>query len=482
MRANGERIHEDVARNWSADRLFASDTAERAVARELHAHVASLPLICPHSHIDVRILAENTRFADPAQLLVVPDHYVTRMLYSAGVKLEDIGVRAQGQEKSERSSREIWRTLADHWHWFRGTPSRLWIEHTLYEVFGIKEEFGPATCDEIFDSLTESLALPEFRPRALYDRFGIEVLATTEDPTDTLDHHRALAATEWGSQHRVITTFRPDLVVDFEKRGWSVAIERLAEVSGKDTSTYAGYLEALRQRREVFRAYGATATDHGHPTASTYELQPARAAELYDRALRGRTDAADAELFRGHMLMVFAEMSIDDGMVMQLHPGSSRNHNEQVFETFGPDMGADIPAPTNYVEGLRPLLNRFGNDSRLTLIVFTLDESTMSRELAPLAGHYPAMRLGPAWWFFDSPDGMLRYRELVTETAGFYNTVGFNDDARAFPSIIGRHDVSRRVDASFLARLVIRHRLSLDEAHEVAEDLAYNLPKNAYRL
>ncbi len=462
------------------DRLFAGDPAQRNMARELYDHVRDLPLICPHGHVDPALLAENTPFANPAELLVIPDHYITRMLYSHGVGLEDLGAASRDGVPIEADPRQVWQRLAQHWPLFRGTPTRLWLEHMLHQTFGVRIPLTPHTADDVYDQVADCLARDDFRPRALFDRFNVEALATTEPALDPLAHHRAIASSDWGG--RVVTTFRPDDVVDIARPGWADAVAQLGEVTGSDTHTYPGYLQALAERRAFFQRHGATATDHGHPTAGTVDLDAGDAARLYQRALRGQTDTADAECFRGHMLTEFARMSCEDGLVLQLHPGSWRNHNERVYERFGPDMGADIPTPTDYVHGLRPLLNRFGNDPRLTFVVFTLDESTYSRELAPLAGHYPAMLLGPAWWFHDSPEGLRRFRELTTETAGFYNTVGFNDDTRSFPQIPARHDVARRVDCAFLARLVVERRLPLAEAAETAVDLAYRIPKRVYRL
>jgi glucuronate isomerase len=182
------------------------------------------------------------------------------------------------------------------------------------------------------------------------------------------------------------------------------------------------------------------------------------------------------------MLTEMATMSADDGLVMQIHPGAFRNHNPWLFEHYGRDKGADIPTATDYVHALRPLLARHGNNPKLTIILFTLDETSYARELAPLAGHYPSLKLGPSWWFHDSPEGMRRFRQQVTETAGFYNTVGFNDDTRAFLSIPARHDVARRMDCGFLAQLVVEHRMEDWEAAELARALAYDLAKQAYKL
>jgi glucuronate isomerase len=464
------------------DRLFPADPTTRAIARELYAEVRDLPLISPHGHVDVTLLAEDRQLPDPAALFVTPDHYLTRMLYSQGVSPLRLGVPDR-DGRVHAGPREAWRTFCEHWHLFRGTPSRLWLEQSLAGIFGVTRPLEPATADEVYDELAERIADPAFRPRALLGRFGIEVLATTDSPLGTLEHHAKLAAEGWGGpERRIIPTFRPDVVTDPEHPGWLEAVGRLGEITGN----YAGYLEELARRREDFKRAGATATDHGTPSARTADLEPADAARLYERLLlaaeKDGPDPADAELFRAQMLTEMARMSVDDGLVMQLHPGALRNHDRYLYAEFGPDSGGDIPVATDYTRGLRPLLDRFGDDPRLRLVLFTLDESTYSRELAPLAGVYPAVYLGSPWWFNDSPEGMRRFRELTTETAGFYNMVGFTDDTRAFPSIPVRHDVARRVDCGFLARLVAEERLPAAEAAEVARDLAYRLPKRAYRL
>ena len=462
------------------DRLLPSDPTQRDIARRLYAEVSDLPIISPHGHTDPSWFAQDEAFPDPATLFVVPDHYAFRMLYSQGVAIESLGVRRKDGAPVETDTRKIWRLLAEHWHLFRGTPTRIWLEHAFETVFGVTERLSPKTADAIYDQIDACLRKPEFRPRALFERFNIELLATTESPLDPLDHHRAIRDSGW--KGRVITAFRPDPVVDPEFEGFQSNVEALGAMTGENTSTWAGYLTALKNRRQYFKEFGATSTDHGHPTAVTADLSKADAERLFDKALRGTVTAEEAELFRGQMLTEMAKMSLEDGLVMQIHPGSVRNHNPQVFERFGRDKGADIPSQTEYVRALKPLLDRVGNERDLTIILFTLDETSYSRELAPLAGHYPALRLGPAWWFHDSPEGMRRFREMVTETAGFYNTVGFNDDTRAFCSIPARHDVARRVDCAFLARLVAEHRLDEDEAVELAVDLTYNLAKKAYKL
>ncbi len=463
------------------DRLLPADPDTRAMARGLYASVKDLPIISPHGHTDPSWFAGNEPFPDPATLFIIPDHYIFRMLYSQGVRLEDLGVPRIDGGWTETDTRAIWRRFAENIHLLRGTPSRMWLDHAFHEILGITERLTPANADRIYDLIDAQLKRPEFRPRALYERFNIEALATTENPLDDLRHHRAIAASDW--RGRVVTAFRPDNVTDPDHPRFATDLPELGRITGEDVGNWDGYLAALRQRRRYFIEHGgATSTDHGHPTAHTENLSTEDAAALFARVAAGRANAGDAERFRGQMLTEMARMSIDDGLVMQIHPGALRGQNPAVSGTFGEAKGDDWPSRTDYVRALKPMLDVFGNRRDLTIILFTLDESTYAREIAPLAGHYPALRIGPAWWFHDSPEGMRRFREQVTETAGFYNTVGFNDDTRAFVSIPARHDLSRRVDCGFLARLVAEHRLERDEAFEVARALAYDLAKAAYRL
>jgi glucuronate isomerase len=462
------------------DRLFPSDPTQRRIARHLYAGVRDLPILSPHGHTDPRWYADNAAFTNPAELFLIPDHYLFRMLYSQGVPLEKLGVPRIDDGPVEEDPRKIWRLFAERYPLFRGTPSRMWFEHVLYFLFGLDERPDPANADGLYDRIMEALVRPEFRPRALYERFNIEVLATTDSPLNSLEHHRKIAASGW--KGRVIPAFRPDPVVDPEFDGFRKNVARLGEITGEDTATWEGYLEALAARRRFFKERGATSTDHGHPSAVTADLGISECRLLFAGALKGTLSAGEAEIFRGQMLTEMVRMSIEDGLVIQIHPGAFRNHTAELFRRFGRDKGADIPTRTDYVRALKPLLDRFGNEPNLTVILFTLDESSYSRELAPLAGHYPILRLGPPWWFYDSPEGMMRFRRLAVETAGFYNTVGFNDDTRAFLSIPARHDMARRVDCAFLAELVARHQLDEDEAAEVAVDLAYHLAKQAYKL
>ncbi len=461
------------------ERFFPADREARATARALYEQVRARPIISPHGHTDPAWFAEDRPFNNATELLLVPDHYILRMLYSQGIPLEALAVPTP-EGTAGADPRSAWRLFAANYHLFRGTPSRIWLDQVFAEVFELPVRLEESTADHYFDSINDRLAGEDFRPRQLLQRFKVEFLATTEGALDPLPHHARLAADGWGQ--RVVTTFRPDDVLDPDRPDFATNLGRLAELTGEDTARWSGYLDALRQRRDFFRRHGATATDHGHPSPATADLDAGHCQQLLDCCLAGAAGAAERELFRAQMLTEMAGMSREDGLVMQLHPGSYRNHNAPLFARFGPDRGADIPRPVSYVDGLKPLLDRHGNDPELTLILFTLDESNYTRELAPLAGHYPCLRLGPAWWFHDSPEGMLRYRRQVTETAGFYNTSGFNDDTRALLSIPARHDLARRMDCRFLAELVSEGRLDREEASELIEDLTVNLVRRAYRL
>ncbi|MDH4054130.1 MAG: glucuronate isomerase [Gammaproteobacteria bacterium] len=462
------------------DRLFPAAKELRPIAQRLYAEIVDLPIISPHGHTDPRWFADNEKFSNATELLLTPDHYLFRMLHSQGVDLTKLGVPLADGSVTACDPRAAWRLFAEHWYLFAGTPSRMWLDWVFVNVFGLDKILSPETADEIFDAINSQLATPEFLPRALFERFNIEVLTTTESPLDPLLQHQAIRDSGW--KGRVLTAYRPDPTVDPEFAGFRDNVAELGELTGEDTSTWRGYLRAHRVRREFFKSMGATSTDHGHPTCCTANLSQGDAQSLFSRVTSATPNSNDAELFRAQMLTEMAAMSIDDGLVMQIHPGSFRNHSSEMLRTFGRDKGFDIPTRTDYVHALKPLLDSFGLDKRLSIIVFTLDESSYSRELAPLAGVYPTLKLGPSWWFHDSPEGMRRFRKMTTETAGFYNTVGFNDDTRAFLSIPARHDVARRIDCAFLSELVADHRLGEEEATGIAKQLAYELPKRAYKL
>jgi glucuronate isomerase len=463
------------------DRYFGPDARQKEAALHLFAAVVDLPLVCPHGHVDPRLFADpDYTFGNPAALLIVPDHYIFRMLYSQGIPLESVGVPRRDGGPVERDPRRIWQIFADNFHLFRGTPTGMWLTQELLDVFGVTIKLTGDTGPEIYDHLAVKLAQPEFKPRTMFERFNIEVLCTTDAATDTLTHHRAIRESGWDGQIR--PTFRPDAVVNLDAEGWAANIQALSVVSGIEVSSYAAFIEALEQRRTFFKSMGATATDHAALTPFTAALSAAEAEAIFQRALAGQATAEDAARFTGHMLMEMARMSSEDGLVMQIHPGSRRNHDAGLFQRFGPDKGADIPLTTEYTRNLLPLLNRYGHAPNLTIILFTLDETTYSRELAPLAGYYPALKLGPPWWFFDSWNGMTRYFDQVMETAGVYNTAGFNDDTRAFPSIPARHNLWRRAAANWVAGLLVRHVIDRADAEAMMQALSYGLAKGAYNL
>ncbi len=461
------------------DRYF--DPANREVAQHLYGQIKALPLVCPHGHVDPRLFSDpDYQFGTPTELFIIPDHYIFRMFYSQGITLEALGIPRIDGGEVETDHRKIWQIFADNFYLFRSTPTDIWLNYSFYHVFGVEDKLTSTTAQAIYDQIADQLAKPEFRPRALFEQFDIEVLTTTDAATDPLQHHQAIHNSGWSGN--ILPTFRPDAVVNIDAVGWRQSIEQLGTLAGQDIINYQTFIAALENRRAYFKSMGAQATDHAALTPYTTELSTHEADAIFQRALAGTATAVDAAEFTGHMLMEMARMSIDDGLVMQLHPGSFRNHNQQIFERFGPDKGADIPVPIEYTRNLHPLLNKYGTDPRYTLILFGLDETAYSRDMAPLAGHYPAVKLGPPWWFYDSLNGMDFFFDRVMETAGIYNTAGFNDDTRAFTSIPARHDVWRRAAANWVAGLHVRGIIDLEDAEAMAHDLAYGLAKTAYKF
>ncbi|MCO5207680.1 MAG: glucuronate isomerase [Anaerolineae bacterium] len=462
-------------------RYFSADSAQRDMAYQLYQQVADLPLICPHGHVDPRLFANpDYQFGSPAELLLIPDHYIFRMLYSQGIRMEDLAVPRQDGSAVETDHRRAWQLFANNFYLFQGTPTGIWLTDELVNVFGVTDKLNAENAQTIYDQIDEQLKSAEFQPRNLYDRFNIEVLCTTDAATDTLTHHQAIRDSGWHG--RILPTFRPDAVVNLQTENWRNQITTLSHVSGINVVDYASFIQAIEQRRAFFKEMGAKATDHAALTAFTTHLTDQQADIIFQRALRGETTDIDAAQFTGHMLIELARMSVDDGLVMQLHVGSYRNHNKHIFYRFGRDMGADIPIASEFTQGLQPLLNQFGNNPDFSLILFNLDETTYARELAPLAGHYPAVKLGPPWWFHDSLNGMRRYFDQVIETAGIYNTAGFNDDTRAYPSIPARHDVWRRAACDWVAGLIVRHIVDEVDGSVMVKALAYDLAKMAYKL
>jgi glucuronate isomerase len=465
--------------NLHPDRLFSSDDVQRKIAKRLYKQVKNLPIVSPHGHTDPKWFAENKNFTNATELLLKPDHYLLRMLYSQGITMAELGFD-DGSGNQQKDPCKVWQLFADHYYLFQGTPTSLWLDYVFINVFELSDQLCSENATAYYSHITACLQTDEFKPRALFKKFNIEVIATTESALDDLKYHSQIIDSGW--QGKIITAFRPDNVIDPEFEGFEENLAKLSDITGINLDTFIGYLNSLKHRRSYFKKMGATSTDHGHLSAKTLDLSDNEKENLYQKIRTQQFTADDADNFRAQMLTEMASMSIEDGLVMQIHPGVHRNHNHNLFQSYGRDKGADIPLATEYVENLKPLLNKYGNDPRLSLIIFTLDETTYARELAPLAGHYPALKLGPAWWFNDSPEGMKRFRQQTTETAGFYNTVGFNDDTRAFLSIPARHDVARRMDCAFLAELVSDHRLTEQQAENIAIDLTYNLVKKAYNL
>jgi glucuronate isomerase len=466
----------------TADRYFDPDPTVRRHARAIYESTQGLPIVSPHGHVDAAVLATDDPFPDPTSLIITPDHYILRLLYSQGVPMESLGVAPiDGQPpNAEPNPVTVWETFARHYHIFRGTPTHAWLEYQFHDLFGVDRELNADSALYVYEAIAERLRSPEFRPRALFKRFKVEVLATTDAATASLEHHVALRNIDLGG--RVIPTFRPDALFRIASPAWHAEFAYLERVVGVALASCADFVKALAARRNAFAELGATATDHAVVTPRTQRLDDAEAERLFAKAFLGAATPEDQERFEAHLLMEMARLSVDDGLVMQLHAGSLRDHNTWLAARFGPDRGGDIPVATEFTRNLRPLLNAYGNDTRFRLIVFTLDESTYSRELAPLAGHYPAMLLGAPWWFHDSIEGMMRFRARAMETSSIYNTAGFTDDTRAFCSIPARHDLARRVDANWLGGLVARHVLDMDDARAMARACAYDLARRAYRL
>jgi len=463
------------------DRLFPVDPATRDVARALYAGVAALPILSPHGHVDPSILQADDPFGNPAELLIRYDHYVTRLMHAAGVQLTELGIPDRLSNAPVASPREAWRTFCAHWHLYAGTASGYWLEHEFSVLFGIDRHPDAGNADALFDLIQAALTTEAFRPRALFDQFGIEVLATTDDPMDDLAVHRALVADATFSG-RVLPTFRPDAYLNPAAAAFTQNVARLAEWNGTAPASYEGYIEALAGRRRYFVDHGAVSADHGVLQPLAVDLSASEAAALFARARSGSLSPAETTAFAGHMLLEMARMSVDDGLVMTVHPGVSRNHHTDTFQRFGADTGHDIPVTTTYVDPLRPLLEKYGNLPDFHLVLFAVDETVYSREVAPLAGFYPSVYIGAPWWFLDAPDAVLRFRASVTETAGFYRGSGFIDDTRAFLSIPARHDMARRLDATFLARLVREGRINEQAAERIIVDLVDALPRKVFKL
>ena len=461
------------------DRLLPVGGRTLKIARDLYESVVDLPIISPHGHTLPHWFADNQPMGDAADLFLTPDHYVLRLLYSHGISYDTMGVpRTDGAEVA--SGRAAWKVLADHYHLFLGTPSRLWIDHSMNWAFGIEEPLAPDNADAYFDLITARLQQDECRPLALLDKARVDYIATTEFALDPLTHHARIG--EQGLSSRIATTYRPDDVTDPDHPDFQTNIRSLGDMTGQDIESWSGLIEAHRVRRAFFRQHGASATDHGVPSTRTVDLSTTDKQALLTRLLKGEHNPMDSETFRAQMLTEMAGLSCEDGMVMQIHAGARRNTDPRLMERFGANLGADIPVSVDPVSGLEPLLQRYGNAKGFRLLFFCLDETVYARELAPLAGYWPALRSGPPWWFHDSPRGIARYLDGMVETAGFHNLAGFNDDTRALLSIPARHDVWRRCVCSFIAEMVSARILGSNDARETVRWLSYEAALDAYGI
>jgi glucuronate isomerase len=457
----------------SDHRYFDPYPPKKDFAIELYYLVKNAPIISPHGHVNPALFSlPDYHFPNPSALLIQSDHYILRMLYSQGIPYDTL--------LSPKDPYKVWETFCGNFHLFRGTPSGMWISHELEMVFGITEKLSLQTSKKIYQQIEANLFTEDFTPRKLFTRFNIKVLATTDAAADPLHHHQAIRQSGWEGQ--IIPTFRPDELMDLQSINWLEKINELSALSGVTIHRFPDFIHALEQRREVFKTMGAKAIDVGVFSPRTNKLSALEVDRIFERALKGRATSQDGDQFTAHMLYEMARMCCEDGLVMQIHPGVFRNHNPGVYQRFGADRGFDIPVRTEFTQNLHPMLADFGNHRNFHLILFTLDESAYSRELAPLAGAYPSVKLGPPWWFLDSWNGMQRYFKRVMETAGLHNTAGFNDDTRAFLSIPARHDVWRRASADWLADVWIRGLVDESEAREMIWELAIGLSRKAYKL
>ena len=462
------------------DRFLSSNSTNRNFAHNLYQSAKKIPIFAPHGHVDPSLFsAPDANFGNPVDLFIKPDHYVIRTLYSNGIPLEKLGIPPKG-ESVDYDPRSAWELFCTNFYLFRATPSGVWLTTSLSDVFGIEHKISKETANFTYDILVEKLSSTEFSPRNLFERFNIEFLATTDSAADSLTHHQSIRNSKW--KGNIVPTFRFDSLVHFLNPGWIDEINRLALLSNIEIHNFRSFIQALENRRVFFRSLGATASDFSAESAFTEELPLHQIDEIFQRALKGHADQHDATRFVAHMLMEMARMSADDGMVMQFHAGIHRNHNIALYQQFGADIGGDIPVSVEFTRNFKPLLQRFGNHPNFKLILFTLDESTYTRELAPLAGHYPALRLGPPWWFNDSLNGIERYLNQVMESAGLYKTAGFNDDTRGFCSIPARHDLWRRQAANWLADLLARHVIDEEDAHQMMFELCIGLARSAYKM
>lgn len=459
--------------SMNSSKILPNDPQTKVLATRLYELIADLPIISPHGHVDPELLAKNEPFGNPTELFILKDHYVTRLLHSVGVDLSDI--------YKSSDPRKVWSIFYENYHVFSGTSSGYWFEETLRSIFAIKDLPSTENANRHYDLIASNLLEPAFLPKALAKRFNIEILATTDDPIDNLEYHREISK-DSSFETKVVPTFRPDRYLDPRSIGWKENIEKLLAVVNLKENNYKNFISALEDRRQYFKQHGAFSSDHGVFEPYTCILDEKVASEIYQSALIGTASENELRDFAGHMLVEMARMATVDGLVMTIHAGVVRNHHEDTLKAFGPDTGHDLPVTCEWVQNLRPLLNAYGLSKNLKVVLFSLDETNWSREIAPLASFYPSVFIGAPWWFLDAPEAIQRFRASTVDIAGFYKGSGFIDDTRAFLSIPARHDLARRSDSAYLAKMVSEGRITFEQALKISVDLVTTIPRKAFNL
>ncbi|MEN9954281.1 MAG: hypothetical protein RL028_883 [Actinomycetota bacterium] len=466
------------AQSLDSNRLLVSAGTDSAIALELYGEIRDLPIISPHGHVDPNLFVRNEKFESPTDLFIYHDHYITRLLHADGVSMVEL--RKPQSDADLSHAKNAWLKFFERWAMFAGTASGYWFQESLQTVFGITQEPSAENALAIFEQIALELARDEMSPIELLKSFNIEFLATTDDPCDDLAAHSILNG-DAGLATRFAPTFRPDFYIDPRTEDWLERVQRICTMTSQLVN-HKGLVEALWLRRVFFKSQGAVSVDIGAATAFTTVLPTADAEALFEKAKAGTISEAEALLYRGNMITEMVRMSCEDELVITLHVGVHRNHSAPTLEKFGRDTGHDLPIQAEFVQNLKPVLDLYGLHPNLTLILFSLDESTWGREIAPLASFYPSVRIGAPWWFLDAPDSATRFREATVEIAGFYRGSGFIDDTRAFLSIPARHDMARKVEAAFLAKLVTQGRISIETARKIVTDIVVAIPKRAFKL
>ncbi len=448
-----------------ADRLFPADLSTRMLARRLYESVRGLPLVCSGVVADPSWFAENPALPDPAQVFVQSDRQVWAILRGHGVAPGQLGVADDGASIAGDPA-SVWKVFAANYHAFRGTPTRLWHDHAFSTLFGLNERLSADNSDRFYTRVAECLAKPEFRPRALFQRFNIELLSALATPFDSLDPYLAARGSLKG---RLVPTYCPDRLVDANNPGFITALDRFAELTSTDAWTWKGYLDAHRQRRAQFKSAGALAISQFALAARTADLPAEDAEKLFAKIVSRDFSPAEGDLFRAQMATEMARMSLDDGLVLQLHLDTPPVH----------DPEQKVPPPMPSVDGLLPLLQRFRGEPGLRVVACQDGLSAQADELARLASEYACLFVSAGGSGGSEP--MRRFRAMSFQNAAFYKTLNALQGQR-FIALAALTDAIRRLDCAFLAEFVVAHRLDEDEAHAMAKDVAYGISKKVYHL